>query len=603
MTIDTTPPSSAQQWFRFEEYCGAAVRALSSQSDAYYRGSRLYLGRDHLAVHAPHLQLPSSESKQLNKHDYRGIADSVAMRLLFCDESIHRSMRPKTGMQRLVFELLEQLRVESLVPIHWQGAKRNMHHRFTNWSLNCHREGLTESSIGLMFYTLTQMCWSRLNACPVIEETEDFIESTRAGIAPIVGKWIAALKETVNEQQPYAKVAIEIALAFDTIAAAARPNTRDEENDLEEVDDKEEQLAAKLKLLVQFEDGDESSVKTGSVGAGKELNSSEIDYQVFTTQYDREIFASELVRSELLIELREQLDTDIRAQHINVNRISRQFERLLIAPELEGWAFNQEQGYIDARLLSRIVTSPHDRKLFRVQDHHNKVNTTMSFLLDCSGSMKMHGKSIAMFLDVMATVMHQIGVVTEILGFTTSDWNGGKAMKDWMAKGRPIDPGRLNGINHIIYKASNTPWRHARRNIAALLKTDTFRESIDGEAVQWAASRLNQRTETRKILVVISDGCPMDTATNLANSQHYLDRHLQSIVTQVEDAGEIEIYALGVGLDLTHFYRRCAAIENSTIASHSTFSLLAELITKASNQKASSTVLFNRLKAESIGIS
>jgi len=595
---------STQQWYRFEEYCGAAVRALSGQSDAYYRGSRLYRGHDYLAVHAPHLQVPSPEENQLNKDDYRGIADGVAMRLIFCDEKIHRSNSPKSGMQRLVFELLEQLRVESLASSRWQGAKRNMHKRFTNWSLTCHREGLTESSTGLMFYTLAQMCWSRLNSCPVVEETEDFIEPTRAGIAPVMGSWIATLRKTVNDQQSYAKASIEIALEFDAMVAAARPDARDEENDLEEVDDEEEQLAEKLKLLVQFEDGDDSNIHAGFAGDAKNFDPASVGYQVFTTEYDREVLASDLVRPELLTELRERLDTKIRAQRININRISRQLERLLTAPELEGWAFNQEQGYIDARLLSRVVTSPHERKLFRMQDHHPIVNTTVSFLLDCSGSMKVHSESMAMFLDVMSGALNQINVATEILGFTTSGWNGGKAMTDWMAKGRPQNPGRLNGVNHMIYKAANTPWRQARKNIAALLKADTFREGIDGEAVQWAASRMLQRAEPRKILIVISDGCPMDTATNLANSEHYLDHHLQKVVAQIEDEGEIELYGLGVGLDLSPFYRRCAAIENSNIASHSTFSLLVDLIAASSGRKSSrSTVLFNQSYTENIDIS
>lgn len=600
MTDSSQPSSQAtrQEWFLLEEYCGATIRALSAEKDVYYQGSRLYKSDNHLAVYAAHLQVALQESSQLTEDDYRGIADSIAMRLLFCDEQLHRSHAPKPNMQRMFFELLEQLRVESLASSRWPGSKHNMRKRFINWSLNCHHEGLTESPAGLLFYTLTQMCWSRLNSCSVVKETEHLIEPTRAGIAPVMRTWIYDLKKNISDQKSYAKTAIEIAIEFDAMLAAARPTKSGDEDEFQDIDERE-QIAKKLNLLIQLEDNEDISQQTGTQtdvsGGDKELAQSEMVYQIFTTKYDKEVLVSELVRPEQLTKLREYLDKKTRAQRINVNRIARQFERLLVMPELDGWAFNQEQGYIDARLLSRVVTSPHERKLFRLQDHHPVVNTSVTFLLDCSGSMKAHNESMAIFFDVMVKALKHINVTTEILGFTTSDWNGGKALKDWMAKGRPDNPGRLNSVNHMIYKAANTPSKQAKLNLAALLEADTFRESIDGEALQWAASRIVQQAEQRKILIVISDGCPMDTATNLANSKHYLDRHLQQVIEQIEEAKQFELYGLGVGLDMSAFYKRCAAIESSNIASYSTFSTLIDLIATSSGQKSSrSTVLFSK---------
>lgn len=598
---ETVMQNHSQQWFRLEEFCGSTLRALSNNPHVYFRGDRLYQKQTYLPLHIPHLDISDSQDISLRQPDYRGIADGVAMRLLFCNETLHQQYRPTSDMNRLIFEVLEQLRVEALVPAKWSGVRQNLRNRFTSWSETCYQQGLTESSSGIMFYTLIQMCWSRLNGYPVIAVTEDLTEPTRAGIAPLFGSLIASLKKAVNDQQSYAAISLEIAQAF-AHAVMKTNDDLEQEDDLEDLDITKEQqnLAEKLKLWINFDNADTHiAVANNALSKDKKADFKQQPYQVFSRDYDQELNAAQLLRPELLIRLREHLDHKIRAQHINIYRISQQWQTLLTAPENEGWLFHQEQGYIDSRLLSRIVTSPAERKIFRQQDQHPTVNTSVSFLLDCSGSMKLHSESIAVFLDTMATILNRIGIATEILGFTTTDWNGGKVLTDWIAKGRPKNPGRLNGIQHIVYKSVNTPWRRAKRDLAALLKSDRYREGVDGEALQWAADRLSQRHEPRKILIVISDGCPMDTATHLANQKNYLDHHLQNTVASIEKNKQIELYGIGVGLDLSCFYRHSIAVNSETIASNSTFSLLFELIHKArKNRNLRSTVLFNSSKQD-----
>jgi cobaltochelatase CobT len=188
----------------------------------------------------------------------------------------------------------------------------------------------------------------------------------------------------------------------------------------------------------------------------------------------------------------------------------------------------------------------------------------VGFLIDCSGSMKQHIAAVTVLVDVFVRALEQAGVASELLGFTTGAWNGGQAARDWHRAGRPEHPGRLNEVCHLVFKDADTPWRRARRDIAALLKADLFREGIDGEAVEWACARLAARDEERRLLIVVSDGCPMDTATGLANDAHYLDQHLREVLRRHERPGGVEVFGVGVGLDLSAFYSRSRALDLST---------------------------------------
>jgi cobaltochelatase CobT len=281
---------------------------------------------------------------------------------------------------------------------------------------------------------------------------------------------------------------------------------------------------------------------------------------------------------DLLRELREKLDHRITEHGINIPRLTRQLMLLLAAPRRDGWSFGEEQGYIDGRRLAQVISSPAERRVFRAEQHKPKADCMVSFLADCSGSMKAHAEPVAILIDVLVRALEQAGVTTEVLGFTTGAWNGGRAQRDWMKAGRPKNPGRLNEVTHMIFKDADTGWRRARPDVAALLKLDLYREGIDGEAVAWACRRMQARKETRRILVVISDGCPRDSATILANDEFYLANHLKEVIAHHETRGEVEICGLGVGLDLSPYYSRSLAITLPESLNNELLTEIAQLI-------------------------
>jgi cobaltochelatase CobT len=284
-------------------------------------------------------------------------------------------------------------------------------------------------------------------------------------------------------------------------------------------------------------------------------------YRAYTTQYDCEIRPATRVREALLHDYRKRLDERIAACGINVARLARVLQMAIAVPQRDGWRFGEEDGRIDGRRLAQVVSSPAERRVFRRERWQPRGDCVVGFLIDCSGSMKAHIESVAMMVDLLARACDEAGIATEVLGFTTLAWNGGRARADWLADGRPPHPGRLNETCHMVFKSADERWRRARAGIAALLKADLFREGVDGEAVEWACTRLASRAEARRILVAISDGSPMDTATAQTNDAFYLDHHLLEVVARHEAARDVDVIGLGVGLDLSRYYRHCLAID------------------------------------------
>jgi cobaltochelatase CobT len=300
-----------------------------------------------------------------------------------------------------------------------------------------------------------------------------------------------------------------------------------------------------------------------SKGTSAQLGESTDAYRVFTREFDTEVHASTLVRAEQLRTFREQLDATVERQGLGVSRWVRELRSVLAMPVREGWMDGQEAGRIDGRRLSQLIASPTERRLFCTEPEVPLVACACTFLIDCSGSMRAHIESVAVLVDVLARAMEQLGVHTEVLGFSTNAWNGGRAHRQWVRAGRPLHPGRLNETAHLIFKDRETPWRQARQAMGALLKSELFREGVDGEALRWAAQRLEQHSDARRLLVVISDGSPTDGATALANDEHYLDHDLSNVVAEIEAQGRVEVLGLGVGLDLSPYYRRHRVLDLS----------------------------------------
>ena len=571
------PQAAARHQQRVEELCAATIRALSGQAGLHFRARRLHRGERALPLFGPHLQ-PSLEDDDFGS--FRGAADGIALRLLLSDLALHRSLCPSDAVQRWVFELLEQCRVEAIAPTTMPGVLHNLQHRFEQWSLSFFRSGLADSAKGILLFTVAQIGRSRINAKPVVEATEDLIEATRMAIAPRLGRALAGLRRTRFDQAAFAVHALALASVVDEAIAQADAVDAGEDPRDEETGRQQAAFTLLLDFDADVDDGVAAVVSRNSAVLGDAVQG----YQAFTTAYDRELRAGTLVRAALRVEYREQLDRRIAAQGFNLARLTRQLQALLAMPTRDGWNDGQEEGYIDGRRLAQLVSSPAERRLFRSDRHEPVADALVTFLIDCSGSMKEHIESVAMLVDVFVRALERAGVATEVLGFTTGAWNGGRAALDWQRAARPRHPGRLNEVNHLVFKDADTPWRRARRDIAALLKADLFREGIDGEAVDWACERMLVRAEERRLLLVISDGCPMDGATALANDEHYLDQHLREVVARREAQGRVEIFGVGVGLDLSPFYGRCTALDLSANLGNTSLFEIVQLLASRSRR-------------------
>ena len=445
----TDVQTRARQQQRTEELSAASIRALSGIADLHFRGRRLHRGRHALPVFAPHLH-PTLDADDFVS--FRGAADGLALRLAHSDENLHRSLRPSDPIQRLLFELMEQFRCEALVPESMPGVRRNLRHRFEAWSLAYRDAGATQSARGLLLYTVTQMCRARVTGEAVVEATQDLLEATRAGLAPVLGAALAGLRRWRADQAAYAQHALDIA----------------------------QRVAAML---------EGAAALTGSETPQDEVN------------------------------------------------------------RTDPWA------------AFSVLLDPG-----RSERSSASANCRSALLIDCSGSMQEHSESVAVLAELLVRALEQIGVATEVLGFTTNAWNGGRARRDWVRAGRPSHPGRLNEVCHIVFKDVDTSSRRARPGIAALLKGDLLREGIDGEAVDWAMQRFNTPARDvddkpgdfegpqRRLLFVVSDGSPMDSATHRENDAHYLEHHLRDVVERHGRTGA-QIYGVGVGLDLSPYYR------------------------------------------------
>ncbi|MDJ1134923.1 cobaltochelatase CobT-related protein [Streptomyces iconiensis] len=516
-----------------EQLTGAAIRALGAAPGIVFRGHRAHEGRRPLPRPAPHLRhSPGEDTTAL-----RGVADGLALRLTRTDAALHARMRPEQAVERLLFDALEQFRAESLAPATRPGTARNLRERHALWARGFHQAGLTEGARGLLLYTALEMCRSRLTGQPVLAATEDLIEATRGALGPALGHALAGLRRHRHDQAAYAPHALAVAEAVAALLEEAAGEGEEDGSADEE---------SPFSLLLEDDpaadaDGTGQGGTAGSTGQGP--GHAQDAYRVFTTAHDQERAAGGLLRAELAREYRGVLDTRIRREGLATPRLARRLHALLATPAPDGWDGGHEEGRLDARQLARLVVSPTERNLYRAERAGLRTDAAVTFLVDCSGSMKRHREHLAARLDVWARALEHAGAACEILGFTTASWNGGRARRDWLRAGRPPHPGRVAERLHLVFKDGDTSYRRARPGIAALLKADLYREGIGGEAVEWAAARLRARAEARRVLLVLSDG-------GLAQGPSFLDAHLKEVAARTE----LELYGLPVEGDLTPYF-------------------------------------------------
>lgn len=530
---------------RLQELCAASLRAIAGDPALQWRGRRLLRAGAALAPPPAHLR-PSPEHDDLRS--FRGAADGLALRALHTDAALHGRHAPADPTARRLFDLLEQYRVEALAPQEMPGLRGNLSHRHAAWADAFASEGLLDTESGMLVYAVALACRSRVTGVPLPEQLEDKLEPIRIQLAPLIGAEMAALRRLRHDQLAYgapaAAIAMRIAETLSAVQALGAGSQQDDSG----------QPRRNLSFWIGDDTAAEGEPPVAGLGASRLLEPGAEGYRAFTRSYDAQLDAASLVRAEQLQAFREQLDQSIASAGINVARLARHLQSLFAYPAEDGWSSAQEEGRVDGRLLAQLVASPTERRLFKRSRPEFAADCAVTLLLDCSGSMKQHAPRLALLVDVMARALEQAGIACEILGFTTRAWNGGRARRDWLRAGAPRHPGRLNETAHLVFKPAEESWRRRRRAVAALLKTELFREGVDGEAVAWACQRLRDRPERRRVLIVLSDGSPMDGATSLANDPHYLDQHLQAVVAAQSVQGGLEVRALGVGLDLGPYY-------------------------------------------------
>ncbi len=566
------PAAAARRQQQVEELCIAAIRAIAGERDLHFRSRRLHRGRRALPRFAPHLH-PSIEHDDFDS--FRGASDGLALRLKHSDPALHAALQPDGPAERSVFDLLEQFRVESLAAdAGLVGVVHNLRHRHEAWSLAFHGAGLADTARGGLLYTLVQMARSRISAEPVVEATEDFIEATRYALGPVIGSALAGCKRARQDQAAFAPHALSIAAS---IGAMLRATEAEVEHGSERARD--EAVREAFSLMTDPDDAEADAGATGVGGTARTFDANATDaYRIHTRAHDQEQRAGTLVRAAVLAAHRERLDRSIAAQRVNLPRLVRELKTLLSLPETQGWDGAQEEGRIDGSRLAQLVASPAERRLFRNERETPRADALLTILIDCSGSMRAQAEHIAVLADLLARALELAGADCEILGFSTAAWNGGRAYRDWLRAGRPPRPGRLNEALHLVFKDAATPWRRARRDIAGLLEPTFFREGIDGEAVQWACGRMREHEARLRLLIVVSDGCPMDRATDMANDAQFLDRHLREVVVREQARGDVAIFGLGVGLDLSPYYPRSQALALGDMPGNEVFNELLQML-------------------------
>jgi cobaltochelatase CobT len=521
----------------------------------------------------------------------RGACDSAALRLRHHDARLHNSLAPLDAEARAVFDALETARIEALGARTWRGVRANLaqltEHRVSRDSIVRARNS-DEVPLGTAVGLIAR---ERLTGDAPPQAAGPGLDLVRPWIEEKAAAELDSLALTLDDQAAFAKLSRRLLEDLDLAAAPDEAEQTpedegDEQSEEADGDEGEEDGDASPEggdpeMRAQASDeesGDESPGEEGSdedLADGEEADDSGLPgqarrnweflppagYRPFTTRFDETIAAGELCEEDELNRLRTYLDQQIGGLHAIVTRLANRLQRRLMAQQTRSWEFDQEEGLLDAARLARVIVSPVHSLSYKVESEIEFRDTVVSLLIDNSGSMRGRPIAIAAICaDILARTLERVGVGSEILGFTTRAWKGGQSREAWLAEGRPAKPGRLNDLRHIIYKRADEPYRHARRNLGLMMREGLLKENIDGEALLWAHQRLIARPEERRILMVISDGAPVDDSTASANGGTYLERHLRQVIAWIEQKSPVELVAIGIGHDVTRYYDRAVTI-------------------------------------------
>ena len=543
-----------------------------------------------------------------SKNDFikaRAESDSAALKIRFSDKEIYNKNLPQNSSCKELYSIAEKIRYESLGGKMLKGIEKNFVENY-NQIINFKRKDQlkTKDDVPVIeafeLYMLNKFHNIKLNSL-----TEKMLNFWKKDFDNSISDHIDYLKENLESQENYSlkfsKILQEMDIFQNEDNKESQENEHDDnkqdssnENDESNNEDskdqkKDEETEVSLDSDYDIDDYriDEQLVDTDSDQISKEnviqkkLNELNIEYKIFTHEYDEITKAENLENSEEAIKLRKTLDHQLIGFQDLITKLANKLQRQLLAKQNRAWDFDLEEGLLDSSKLPRIIMDPYNSLSFKKEKDLDFKDTIVTILIDNSGSMRGRPITIAAICaDILSRTLERCSVKVEILGFTTKNWKGGKCRELWNKKGKPKMPGRLNDLRHIIYKSADTHWRQAKNNLGLMLKEGLLKENIDGEAISWAFSRIKKRKEERKILMVISDGAPVDDSTLSVNSGDFLEKHLKKIVKHIEDKSEIEILAIGIGHDVSRYYNRAIKITDVNELGDVMISQLSELFEK-----------------------
>ncbi|MER8831616.1 cobaltochelatase subunit CobT [Mesorhizobium sp. M0045] len=577
----------------FKRAVTVCMRAIAGDKDL-----EVGFAKDRPALAGSRARLPELP-KKASKADIaitRGLGDSMALKRACHDTRIHTRLAPEGKQARAIYDAVEQARVEAIGSRAMQGVADNIGSMLEDKYARANLADVKDKADAPIEEALALMVREKLTGRTVPKSGERLVDLWRPWVEEKASADLDGLSAKLDDQQAFARVVREMLASMEMAEELGDDQeTEDSEDNDENQPQGEEQSEEggeddSGSEQSQSEDteassDDEQSAETEASDASAEDLSDdddadaetpgearrndnpftnlpkEIDYKVFTTAFDETVGAEELCEEEELDRLRAFLDKQLANLSGVVGRLANRLQRRLMAQQNRSWDFDLEEGYLDPARLVRVVIDPMQPLSFKQERDTKFRDTVVSLVLDNSGSMR--GRPItvaATCADILARTLERCGVSVEILGFTTRAWKGGQAREKWLKEGKPPNPGRLNDLRHIIYKSADHPWRRARRNLGLMMREGLLKENIDGEALLWAHNRLIARPEQRKILMMISDGAPVDDSTLSVNPGNYLERHLRAIIELIETRSPVELLAIGIGHDVTRYYRRAVTI-------------------------------------------
>ncbi|MEE4300779.1 MAG: cobaltochelatase subunit CobT [Pseudomonadales bacterium] len=568
----------------------ATMRALAGDDElevAFGQGTPTLRGN------RARVPLPQIGSTAAEVSAVRGIADAFALRIAHHDAGLHARNRPPAGPGLDLYESVEEARCNAIGARRMEGVAANLD---ASLEQDCRRAAFdriqtrNEAPLGM---AVGLMLRERLTGRELPAAARPIVEQWRQWVEERAGGDLDALVDAIDDQQAFSRLSrtliSDLGLAADM---DDQSDGSDEQEDMESLseqgessgelqpqdvalddetsmDESSDGEAALMELEADQDDSDAEGQDDGEEPPPAPQDEAgrirvDVDYTPYTDRYDEVVAAADLCEPGELERLRGILDAQLQSVQTATSRLANRLQRRLMAQQNRSWDFDLEEGILDTARLATVIIDPSQPLAFKQEREIQFRDTVVTLLIDSSGSMR--GRSIAiaaMCADILGQTLERCAVKVEILGFTTRAWRGGQSREDWITNGKPSQPGRLNDLRHIVYKAADDPWRRAKRNLGLMMREDLLKENIDGEALIWAHNRIVTRPEQRKILMVISDGLPVDNSTLLVNPSNYLEQHLKYAIDQIENHSPVQLVAIGIGHDVTHHYRRAVTITDA----------------------------------------